>query len=180
VLKFYFCYLVQRWNVISLRYFNPIGNHSSATFGEHIKGRPHNLMSSICMAALGKIESVTICGDDYPTPDGSALRDYVHVADLASSHVETIKLLTCGTLQRFNAFNISSGLGTSVLELLHTFESTNNVSVPFTIVPRRSTDIAISFGCPQKAATELNWRPKLSLATACRDTWNWLKHSNWK
>jgi len=157
---------------VLLRYFNPIGAHSSGLIGELPIGPPNNLVPYVAQAASGVRESLTIFGDDWDTPDGSGVRDYIHVVDLAKAHVASLNYLHEST-EKTSYFNIGTGHGVSVLELIHTFEEVNEVKVPYTIGPRRPGDIASCYASADKAAQILGWKAELSLEQALKDTWNW-------
>ena len=158
-------------NVILLRYFNPIGAHASGTMGEDPAGIPNNLMPYITQVAVGKLEQLGVFGDDYDTPDGSGVRDYIHVVDLASGHVAALKAVKPeGGL---HIYNLGTGRGTSVLELLHAFEEATGVAVPYAIKPRRAGDVAACYADCSKAARELGWKAKYGIAEMCADSWRW-------
>lgn len=163
----------KEWNVILLRYFNPIGAHPSGTIGENPNGMPNNLMPYITQVAVGKREKLGVFGNDYPTPDGTGVRDYIHVVDLARGHVAALKGIerNCGLA----IYNLGTGTGYSVLDAVKTFEKVNGVPVPYQIMPRRAGDIAISYSNPQKAKEELGWVAEYGLEEMCRDAWNWQK-----
>lgn len=154
---------------ISLRYFNPVGAHPSGELGEHPKGVPNNLMPYITEAAAGKRDKLSIFGDDYPTPDGTCIRDYIHVIDVAKGHVAALSHLKQG----FDAVNLGSGKGTSVLELVRTFEKVCDVSVAQEIAPRRPGDLAEYYADVSKAERLWGWHTTLSIDDMCRDAWNW-------
>lgn len=159
------------WSVTILRYFNPIGAHSSGMIGEDPQGIPNNLMPYITQVAIGKRDKLNIFGNDYETPDGTGIRDYIHVVDLARGHVKSIKhnLNTKGV----NIFNLGNGKGYSVLELVHTFQSVNQVRIPYEFVPRRSGDIAVSYADVALAEEVLSWQAEKNLEEMCRDSWHW-------
>ena len=158
-------------NVALLRYFNPIGAHKSGLIGEDPNGIPNNLMPYIAKVAVGKLEKVHVFGNDYPTPDGTGVRDYIHVVDLARGHVCAIKKLqtNCGLF----ICNLGTGKGYSVLEMVHAFEAANHVRVPYRIAPRRAGDLPTVYACPDKSARILGWRAQYSLEDMCRDSWHW-------
>ena len=161
-------------NGIALRYFNVVGAHDSALIGELPKGRPQNLLPVIVQAAAGKIPPLTVFGDDYPTPDGSCLRDYIHVVDLAKAHVAALDALFSGKkASSFRVYNIGTGKPTSVLELIKTFEKINGLSVPYSIGKRRPGDPAAYHASADKAAKELGWRASKTVEDAVRDAWRW-------
>ncbi|MGI6225838.1 MAG: UDP-glucose 4-epimerase GalE [Peptococcales bacterium] len=155
------------WSVALLRYFNPVGAHESGLIGEAPNGIPNNLMPYITQVAKGKLPKLRIFGDDYPTPDGTGVRDYIHVCDLAEGHVVALDKLTPGT----HIYNLGTGRGVSVLELVHAFEEANGLKVPYEIVERRPGDIAVCYADPSKAEKELGWRAKRSIVEMCRDAW---------
>ncbi|HFU4026042.1 TPA: UDP-glucose 4-epimerase GalE [Streptococcus suis] len=163
------------WSIALLRYFNPIGAHESGLIGENPVGIPNNLMPYISQVAVGKRTELSIFGNDYETPDGTGVRDYIHVVDLALGHIQAlIKLVDQkGVL----TYNLGSGQGTSVLELVQAFEKVNGVPVPYKIVDRRPGDIAICYADADKALEELNWKTEKTIEDMCRDTWNWQSHN---
>ncbi len=161
-------------HAIALRYFNPIGAHPSAAIGENPHGRPENLVPYLVQAASGRREPLTIYGNDYPTPDGTGVRDYIHVVDLAEAHVAAMQYAFAQTdAPRFDIFNIGTGRGTSVKELIATFEEVTGVNVPHTIGARRPGDVAVCYADTTKAADILGWRARCSIADALRDAWVW-------
>ena len=158
-------------NVVLLRYFNPIGAHPSGTMGEDPAGIPNNLMPYITQVAVGKLEKLGVFGDDYDTPDGTGVRDYIHVMDLASGHVAALKAIKPeGGL---HVYNLGTGNGTSVLELVHAFQNATGIEVPYAIKPRRAGDIAACYADCAKAADELGWRARYGIADMCADSWRW-------
>lgn len=158
-------------NVALLRYFNPIGAHPSGKIGEDPNGIPNNLVPYIAKVAVGKLEKVHVYGNDYPTPDGTGVRDYIHVMDLASGHVAALKAISpAGGL---HIYNLGTGNGTSVLELVHAFEEATGVTVPYVIKPRRAGDIAACYADCSKAADELGWKAQYGIAEMCEDSWRW-------
>ena len=162
------------WNVILLRYFNPIGAHESGTIGENPNGVPNNLMPYITQVAVGKLKELGVFGNDYDTHDGTGVRDYIHVVDLALGHIASIKKLheNPGLV----IYNLGTGKGTSVLELVHAFEKANGVKVPYKVVARRPGDIAECYADCSKANKELNWKATRTIVDACRDSWKWQKY----
>ena len=160
---------------IALRYFNPIGAHPSALIGELPRGVPNNLVPFITQTAIGKRECLSIFGNDYDTEDGTGVRDYIHVVDLARAHVCALQAIEkqCG----LEVYNVGTGRGYSVLEVVKAFEKVNNLKVPYNIKPRRSGDIATCYCNPQKAEKELNWKAENDLEDMCRDSWNWQKNN---
>lgn len=163
------------WNIVRLRYFNPIGAHPSGTIGEDPNGIPNNLLPYITQVAIGKLPELRVFGDDYPTPDGTGIRDYIHVVDLARAHVYALEKSLQS--QGLFTYNLGTGIGYSVLDLVHTFEEVNHVRIPYTITPRRAGDIAISYADPSLAKQELHWEAQLNLQDMCRDAWNWQKQN---
>ncbi|PKL00406.1 MAG: UDP-glucose 4-epimerase GalE [Tenericutes bacterium HGW-Tenericutes-1] len=155
-----------------LRYFNPIGAHKSGLLGEIPNGIPNNLVPYITQVAKGKREKLQIYGNDYNTPDGTGIRDYIHVVDLAKGHVSALESNRTG----INIYNLGTGKGTSVLELVNAFEKVNNIKIPFEIVSRRPGDIAVSYADVSKAKRELGWEAKLTLEDMVEDAWNFEKN----
>ena len=165
-------------SVVLLRYFNPIGAHESGTIGENPNGIPNNLMPYITQVAVGKLKKLGVFGNDYPTPDGTGVRDYIHVVDLAKGHVKAIDYADAhkGT----EIFNLGTGVGYSVLDIVKTFSKVNNVEIPYQIKPRRAGDIAECYADPTKAKEVLGWTAEKTLEDMCRDSWNWQKNSSQK
>ncbi len=159
--------------VASLRYFNPAGAHPSGDIGEDPKGIPNNLMPYITQVAVGERERLTINGDDYPTPDGSCIRDYIHVTDLARGHLAALDWLKASNGNGLRAFNLGTGRGTSVFEMVDAFERANGVGIPRVVGPRRPGDIPASFTDPARAAAELGWKAEKTVEDICRDAWRW-------
>ena len=159
------------WSVVLLRYFNPIGAHKSGLMGGNPRGIPNNLMPYITQVAIGRREKLSIFGNDYPTPDGTCVRDYIHVMDLAKGHVAAVKFATenKGT----EVFNLGTGIGYSVMDTVNTFMEVNHVDVPYQIVGRRAGDIATCYADPAKSKEVLGWTAQETLADMCRDSWNW-------
>ena len=155
-----------------LRYFNPVGAHASGTIGEDPSGIPNNLMPFIAQVAVGKREKLSVFGDDYDTVDGTGVRDYIHVEDLAAGHVAALEALV-STTEPVNVWNLGSGQGTSVLELLRAFERAVGRELPYEIVARRAGDVATSFADPSKANAELGWSTQKTVDDMCADTWRW-------
>jgi UDP-glucose 4-epimerase len=155
-----------------LRYFNPVGAHESGTIGEDPSGTPNNLMPYIAQVAVGKRDKLQVFGDDYDTPDGTGVRDYIHVEDLAAGHVAALEALTT-TSEPVNVWNLGSGHGTSVLELLHAFERAVGRELPYEVVARRPGDVATSYADPSKANRELGWSTRRSVDEMAADTWRW-------
>lgn len=156
-----------------LRYFNPIGAHASGTIGEDPLGIPNNLMPFIAQVATGRREKLSIFGNDYPTPDGTCKRDYIHVVDLARGHVAALTHLKPGA----TSYNLGSGTPTSVLELVTTFIETTGQAVPYEFAPRRDGDLPEFYADPTKAKDELGWQTEHTIEDMCRDTWNWQKNN---
>ena len=159
------------WSVVLLRYFNPVGAHESGEIGEDPRGIPNNLMPYISQTAIGRRECLNVFGDDYPTPDGTGVRDYIHVVDLARGHVAAIDYLMANTGE--GVFNLGTGKGYSVLDMVHAFERANGVKVPYRIVGRRAGDLAVCYADPSKSREVLHWVATHDLDDMCRDTWNW-------
>ena len=168
-------YANSNFNVVLLRYFNPVGAHQSGLIGEDPGGIPNNLTPYITQVAVGKLDMLSVFGDDYPTPDGTGVRDYIHVVDLARGHVKAIDKLrqNPGVV----VYNLGTGKGYSVLEIVHAFERATGRNIPYRIVPRRAGDIASCYADPAKAAKELGWQAELGLDEMCRDGWNWQKNN---
>jgi len=163
------------WNVVLLRYFNPIGAHESGKIGEDPNGVPNNLMPYITQVAVGKRSELNIFGNDYDTHDGTGVRDYIHVVDLACGHVCALKAIEnkCG----IEIFNLGTGHGYSVLDVVHAFERANNIKIPYVIKPRRAGDVAVCYSDAGKAERILGWCAKFNLEDMCRDSWNWQKNN---
>jgi UDP-glucose 4-epimerase len=161
----------ESWRVAVLRYFNPVGAHESGLIGEDPKGIPNNLMPFISQVAVGRREYLSVWGNDYPTPDGTGVRDYIHVVDLARGHVAALAKLRDVT--GVATYNLGSGCGHSVLEVVHTFEEVTGKAIPYRIADRRSGDIPICYADPQKAEVELRWKATKGLKEMCRDNWRW-------
>ena len=163
------------WNVILLRYFNPIGAHKSGTMGENPNGIPNNLMPYITQVAVGKLKELGVFGDDYDTPDGTGVRDYIHVVDLALGHVKALKKIDekCGLA----IYNLGTGHGYSVLDIVKNFEAATGVKIPYSIKPRRAGDIATCYCDPSKAERELGWKAQYGIKEMCEDSWRWQKNN---
>ena len=161
------------WKVILLRYFNPIGAHSSGQIGEDPRGIPNNLLPYIAQVAIGKRPCLGVFGDDYPTPDGTGVRDYIHVVDLAKGHVRAIAKLS--DMEGVKIYNLGTGKGYSVLEVLHAFEKACGHKLPYEIKPRRAGDIAECYADSSLALRELGWKAELGIEEMCADSWNWQK-----
>jgi len=159
------------WSIALLRYFNPIGAHESGKIGEDPNGIPNNLMPYITQVAVGKLEKLTIYGDDYDTNDGTGVRDYIHVVDLAKGHLKALEKIETDT--GIDAFNLGTGIGYSVLDVVNSFEKATGIKIPYTIAARRPGDIGTCFADANKALDELDWKAEYSLEEMCRDSWNW-------
>ena len=163
------------WNVILLRYFNPIGAHKSGRIGENPNGIPNNLMPYITQVAVGKLKELGVFGNDYDTPDGTGVRDYIHVVDLAKGHLKALE-----KIEKENdtfVYNLGTGTGYSVLQVVEAFEKASGVKVPYKIVDRRPGDLASVYSDPSKAKAELNWSAEKNLEDMCADSYNW-QHQN--
>ena len=158
---------------VALRYFNPVGAHKSGLIGEDPKGIPNNLMPFVSQVASGKRTELSIFGDDYQTKDGTCVRDFIHVEDLAAGHLAAIEHTTPG----YDAINLGSGTGTSVLELVHAFESSTEQNIPYIIAPRRAGDLPEFYANAQKAFEKLGWKTEKTIEEMCADTWNWQKNN---
>lgn len=163
------------WNVVLLRYFNPIGAHKSGLIGENPNGIPNNLMPYITQTAIGMRKELGVFGNDYDTPDGTGVRDYIHVVDLATGHVAALQAIekNCGLA----IYNLGTGHGYSVLDVVKAFEKANGLKVPYSIKPRRPGDIATCYCNPAKAKEELGWEAKYGIEDMCRDSWNFQKNN---
>ena len=162
------------WNIVLLRYFNPVGAHESGLIGEDPKGIPNNLMPYVAQVASGKLQRIGVFGNDYPTPDGTGVRDYIHVVDLAKGHVAAIKALkTAGV----HVYNLGTGHGYSVLDMIRAFEKACGKTLPYDIKPRRAGDIASCYASGEKAEKELGWKAEYDLEKMCLDQWNWQKNN---
>ena len=161
-----------KWRIANLRYFNPIGAHPSGMIGEDPKGIPNNIFPYISKVAAGKLEELVVFGNDWPTFDGTGVRDYIHVMDLVEGHVRTLEYLIDNNPKIIN-LNLGTGIGTSVLELVKTFESVNNVKIPYRISSRRKGDNSICIADSSLAFSYLNWMPKRTLQEMCSDGWKW-------
>ncbi|MCH2058576.1 MAG: UDP-glucose 4-epimerase GalE [Thalassotalea sp.] len=159
------------WSIINLRYFNPIGAHASGLIGENPNGIPNNLLPYVAQVAVGRLELLSVFGDDYDTPDGTGVRDYIHVVDLANGHVKALEKLSA--LSGCYAINLGTGNGTSVLEIVNTFSSVCGHEIPYQVVPRRAGDIATVFANAEKARSLLGWQAEYDLNTMIEDTWRW-------
>lgn len=163
------------WNVILLRYFNPIGAHKSGTIGENPNGIPNNLMPYVTQVAVGKRDHLTVFGDDYDTHDGTGVRDYIHVVDLARGHVKALEKIK--EKAGLKIYNLGTGVGYSVLDIVKNFEEATGVKVPYEIGPRRPGDIATCYSSADKAKKELGWVAEYGIKEMCADSWNWQKNN---
>ena len=161
------------WDLAILRYFNPIGAHKSGLIGEDPQGIPNNLMPYVTQVAVGKLPQLSVFGDDYDTRDGTCIRDYIHVVDLARGHVLTLKKLEENP--GLVIYNLGTGRGTSVLDLVHAFEKVNNIKIPYVICERRPGDVDENYANCDKAYKEMGFKTELDIFDACRDSWNWQK-----
>lgn len=161
----------EAWNTVSLRYFNPIGAHPSGLLGEDPRGIPNNIMPYISQVAVGKLDQLKIFGKDYPTPDGTGVRDYIHVMDLALGHVQAIRCFDQSPACR--TYNLGTGQGYSVLDLVEAFGQATGIKIPYTIGPRRPGDVAEIYADPSKAAEELGFKAQYSLEDMCASAWRW-------
>ena len=159
------------WNVMLLRYFNPIGAHKSGTIGENPNGIPNNLMPYITQVAVGKLKELGVFGNDYDTPDGTGVRDYIHVVDLAKGHVKALKKI--GENPGLAIYNLGTGKGYSVLDIVKNFEAATGVKIPYVIKPRRAGDIATCYCDASKAEKELGWKAENGIREMCEDSWRW-------
>ncbi|HGO8211719.1 TPA: UDP-glucose 4-epimerase GalE [Neisseria meningitidis] len=164
-----------RWSVILLRYFNPIGAHESGLIGEQPNGIPNNLLPYICQVASGRLPQLSVFGGDYPTPDGTGMRDYIHVMDLAEGHIAAMKAK--GGVAGVHLFNLGSGRAYSVLEIIRAFEAASGLNIPYQIQPRRAGDLACSFADPSHTKQETGWETKRSLAQMMEDSWRWVSRN---
>lgn len=166
----------EEWNVTLLRYFNPIGAHESGLIGENPKGIPNNLLPYVTQVAVGKLKELSIFGNDYDTHDGTGVRDYIHVVDLANGHVKALdKILKAEPEVRI--YNLGTGIGYSVLDVVKAFEKANNIKINYTMKPRRAGDVATCYSDASKAKEELSWVASRDLETMCKDAWRWQKNN---
>ena len=166
----------EQWNVTLLRYFNPIGAHESGLIGENPKGIPNNLLPYVTQVAVGKLKELSIFGNDYDTHDGTGVRDYIHVVDLANGHVKALdKILKAEPEVRI--YNLGTGIGYSVLDVVKAFEKANNIKINYTMKPRRAGDVATCYSDASKAKEELSWVASRDLETMCKDAWRWQKNN---
>ena len=169
------CHADGDFSAVLLRYFNPIGAHESGRIGEDPRGIPNNLMPYITQVAVGRRDHLSVYGDDYDTPDGTGVRDYIHVVDLAKGHVAAVKYAL--EHSGCEVFNLGTGTGYSVLDMVHAFIDVNRVPVPYEITDRRPGDIAVCYADPAKSARELGWKAEKDLSDMCRDSWNWQRNN---
>lgn len=163
------------WSIVLLRYFNPIGAHESGLIGENPNGIPNNLMPYITQVAIGKLPQLSVYGNDYDTPDGTGVRDYIHVVDLALGHIKAVeKVLSC---KEINIYNLGTGIGYSVLDIVKAFEKASGVKINYKIAPRRPGDLATCYSDPSKANKELGWKAERDLEKMCEDSWRWQKNN---
>ena len=164
-------YADKDWSIVLLRYFNPIGAHPSGLIGEDPRGIPNNLMPYISQVAVGRLDHLNVFGDDYDTHDGTGVRDYIHVVDLAKGHVAAIEYMQ--EHKGEHVFNLGTGNGYSVLDMVKAFQRVTGIDIPYEIAPRRAGDLATVYASPDKSAEQLHWRAQYNLDDMCRDTWNW-------
>ena len=167
----------QPWGIALLRYFNPVGAHQSGLIGEDPRGIPNNLMPFITQVAVGKRDQLDVFGDDYDTPDGTGVRDYIHVVDLARGHVMALERLLDDQITGAEAINLGTGLGVSVLDMVNSFTNNNSVAVPYQIADRRAGDVASYYADPSKAFVMLGWSAKHTLSDMVTDSWRWQKNN---
>lgn len=165
----------EEWNVVLLRYFNPVGSHKSGKIGENPNGIPNNLMPYITQVAVGKLKCLGVFGNDYDTHDGTGVRDYIHVEDLADGHVKALKKTS--PKSGVSIYNLGTGCGYSVLDMVKSFEKATGVKIPYEIKPRRAGDIAVCYADSSKAERELGWKAKYGIEDMCADAWNWQKQN---
>lgn len=163
------------WSIVLLRYFNPIGAHASGLIGEEPKGIPNNLMPYITKVAVGALEQLSVFGNDYPTHDGTGVRDYIHVVDLAKGHIKAVEKAMA--TEGVHTYNLGTGTGYSVLDLVHAFEKAYGKPLPYRIVDRRPGDVAECYADPTKALEELGWKAELDVNRMCEDSWRWQKNN---
>lgn len=165
------------WNVVILRYFNPIGAHPSGLIGEDPAGIPNNLLPYVAQVAIGRRPELSVYGNDYPTPDGTGIRDYIHVVDLANGHLKAIEKIAANPDLGLKIYNLGTGHGYSVLQVVSAFEAASGKHIPYKICPRRPGDIAECWADPTLAAKELGWQATRDINEMCRDSWNWQKQN---
>lgn len=169
------CVADKSFSAVLLRYFNPVGAHSSGRIGEDPQGIPNNLMPYVSQVAVGKLKEVSVYGNDYPTKDGTGVRDYIHVVDLAKGHVAAVKYIE--NHDGLEVFNLGTSVGYSVLDIINSFEKANGVKIPYRFTARRAGDIAECFADATKAREILGWQATLGIEDMCRDSWNWQKNN---
>ncbi|MDO5436059.1 MAG: UDP-glucose 4-epimerase GalE [Clostridia bacterium] len=169
------CTADPEWSVVLLRYFNPVGAHESGMIGENPNGIPNNLMPYVAKVAVGELKKLYVFGNDYPTPDGTGVRDYIHISDLARGHLAACDYAAAHT--GCEIVNLGTGRGVSVLELVHTFEKVNGITIPYEISARRPGDLAENYADPQKALKLFGWKAEKTLEDMCRDTWHFQKNN---
>ncbi len=169
------CKADKDWSVCLLRYFNPIGAHKSGRIGEDPNGIPNNLMPYISQVAIGKLPKLSVYGNDYDTHDGTGVRDYIHVVDLALGHVKAVEKVE--SAKGVNIYNLGTGVGYSVLDIVNAFEKASGVKIPYVIADRRPGDIATCYSDPSKALKELGWKAERGIEEMCEDTWRWQKNN---
>ncbi|XP_070396632.1 UDP-glucose 4-epimerase [Dermacentor albipictus] len=163
------------WSIVLLRYFNPVGAHESGYIGEDPQGVPNNLMPYVSQVAIGRRPELSVFGNDFDTRDGTGVRDYVHVVDLAKGHVATLEKVMAGEIHGCKPFNLGTGQGSTVLEVIAAFEQASGTKIPYKIVDRRQGDVAELYAIPDRAEAELGWKAEKSLYDMCKDMWNWQK-----
>jgi UDP-glucose 4-epimerase len=165
------------WRVVNLRYFNPVGAHPSGRIGEDPAGIPNNLMPFVCQVAAGRLSALQVFGNDYPTKDGTGVRDYIHVMDLAEGHVAALEAMAGVAAGTVMTVNLGTGRGTSVLELVESFEKVNGVAIPRKFTARREGDVAVCYADASLAKAALRWAARLGIDEMCRDAWHWQKNN---
>lgn len=171
------CASNDKWSVISLRYFNPVGAHPSGKIGEDPNGVPNNLMPFIAQVAVGRLPFLKVYGSNYNTPDGTGVRDYIHISDLAEGHVQALLKLEKSNEKGFFTYNIGTGCGYSVLDMIKAFEQASGKRIRYEYAPKRPGDVAISYSDVSLAAESLGWRSKRGIREMCEDTWRWQKNN---
>ena len=172
-----YCVADSEFSAITLRYFNPIGAHSSGLIGENPRDIPNNLFPYITQVASGKLDLLHVYGDDYPTADGTGVRDYLHIMDLAQGHVKAVEHMLRQEVEGYEVYNLGTGMGTSVLQMVERFSEVNKIQIPYTIQPRRSGDLAAYWADSEKAQKILGWQANYTLDDMCRDGWQWQKNN---
>jgi UDP-glucose 4-epimerase len=169
------CVANPHWSIALLRYFNPVGAHGSGQIGEDPSGIPNNLVPYITQVAVGKLQYLRVFGDDYDTPDGTGIRDYIHVSDLANGHLKALHWVL--TTPGIDAFNLGTGIGYSVMDMIHAFEQASGVSIPYSVIERRPGDMGTSYCDPTKAKQVLGWQAERTLLEMCADSWRWQQNN---